>query len=108
MNHSQERVSMKTGSKRTHSGVQIHSRKRTSRKIESKKGRHSRLRKLYFSFAALWGFLLGAGFLAVALKVGSTEISIDLKTLGMVASGAVLSVLGGLMAAQSYRESIGR
>ena len=108
MNTIQERhhVTNKTGSR--DEDTQLHSRKRTSRTIDKKVGRHALLRRIYFASASLWGFMLGMGFLAVALSAGGSEVPKDLKTLGMVAGGTVLSIIGGLVAAKAYREAMGR
>ena len=89
-------------------GAPLHSRKRTRRTIQKKVSRHTTTRRIYFAVAALWGFILGSGFLSVALSADGNSIPKDLKTLGMITAGAVLSIIGGLVAAQAYRENMGR
>ena len=89
-------------------GAPLHSRKRNSRTIQKKVSRHTTTRRIYFAAATLWGFVLGSGFLAVALSADGNSIPKDLKTLGMITAGAVLSIIGGLVAAQAYRETMGR
>ena len=89
-------------------GARLHSRKRSSRTIDKKVSRHATTRRIYFAVAALWGFILGSGFLAVALSADGNAIPKDSKTLGMVAAGAILSVIGGLVAAKAYRETMAR
>ena len=108
MSSIQERHGTGKGTGSEAGGIRLHSRKRTSRKIENRAGRHTKVRRVYFAIASLWGFLLGTGFLAVALSAGGNGVPRDLKTLGMVAGGAVLSIIGGLVAAQAYRETMGR
>jgi hypothetical protein len=89
-------------------GARLHSRKRSSRPIDKKVSRHATTRRIYFAVAALWGFILGSGFLAVALSADGNAIPKDLKTLGMVVGGAILSMIGGLVTAKAYRETMAR
>ena len=62
----------------------------------------------FFMATAFWGFVLGAGFLAVAMSLANVTIPQDGATVALLCGGAVLAVVGGLLAAKSYRESRGR
>ena len=57
---------------------------------------------------ALWGFVLGAGFLAMAMSLSNTSIPKDASSVALVGAGALLALVGGLLAAKSYRESRNR
>ena len=58
--------------------------------------------------AALWGFVLGVGFLALAFSMSNVKIPRDGATFGLLAAGALLAVIGGVLGAKSYRESVNR
>ena len=57
---------------------------------------------------AFWGFVLGAGFLAMGMSLSNVPIPKDGTTVSLLAAGALLALVGGLLAAKSYRESRGR
>ena len=57
---------------------------------------------------ALWGFVLGAGFLAMAMSLSNTSIPKDASSVALVGAGSLLALVGGLLAAKSYRESRNR
>lgn len=82
-------------------------RRRRSPSQVSSRSLRRRLRALYFSLAALWGFLAGTG----AVLIGLTTVGQPAAT-GMaprcvifVAGAAVLSLVGGLVAAAAYRSA---
>ncbi len=54
---------------------------------------------------AFWGFILGAGFLAMGMGLNNVAVPRDISTFGLLAAGALVAVVGGLLAAKSYRES---
>jgi hypothetical protein len=64
-----------------------------------------RLRTLYFSLAALWGFLAGTGAVLIALTTVGRPAGLAARGLIFVAGAAVLAVVGGLVAAAAYRSA---
>ena len=68
------------------------------------RSRHVWMRTGYFVATAFFGFLLGAGFLAMALCLGNVALPKDGTTTCLLAAGAVLAAVGGLLASKSYRE----
>ena len=63
------------------------------------------MRNGFFIATAFWGFVLGAGFLALGLSINNVALPKDMPSLGLLAAGALVAVVGGLLAAKSYRES---
>jgi hypothetical protein len=70
-----------------------------------KRSRKAWLRSGFFMATAFWGFVLGAGFLAVAMSLSNIPIPKDGPTVGLLAAGTLLALVGGLLAEKSYRES---
>ena len=66
------------------------------------------MRSGYFMATALFGFLLGAGFLGIALCVENVAVPNNGATIGLLTVGAVLAMVGGLLASKSYRETRNR
>ena len=64
---------------------------------------------LFFSLASIWGCLLGATGLAVAM-VWSEGARPELRgsTLGVLLGACALSVVGAAVAARAYREAASR
>jgi hypothetical protein len=62
----------------------------------------SGIRSLYFSIAALWGYLLGIGLLAAVAGPSAQGFSLDGRIAMLLAAGAALSVLGGVISARAY------
>ena len=73
----------------------------TSHKAKSISG----LRRFYFGLASLWGFLSGAVTLSVAFAVSGRSVPGLPLTLAALSVGAVLAVVGGVIAAGAYREA---
>ncbi len=82
--------------------------RRRSRTIPKKRSRHAWMRTTYFIVTSFFGFLLGAGFLAIALCLGNVALPKDGGTIGLMAAGAILAAVGGLLASKSYREARNR
>ncbi len=82
--------------------------RRRSRSIPAKRSRHGSIRIGFFVATALWGFVLGAGFLALALSLSNVRIPRDGAAIGLLAAGALFAAVGGVLGAKSYRESVNR
>ena len=82
--------------------------RRRSRSIPKKRNRQAWMRTGYFMAAALFGFLLGAGFLAIALCLEDVAVPKNGATFGLLTAGCFLSMVGGLLASKSYRETRNR
>lgn len=73
----------------------------TSRKRPSASG--AGIRALYFSIAALWGYLLGIGLLAAAAGQPVQQgFTLSGRVAGFLLAGAALAVLGGMVSARAY------
>ena len=66
------------------------------------------MRTGYFMATAMFGFLLGAGFLAITLCIENVAAPKNGTTIGLLTAGAVLAMVGGLLASKSYRETRNR
>jgi hypothetical protein len=66
--------------------------------------RRSRIRLLYFGLASLWGFLTGAGALAIAIKATGQDVGLDRTLVLALALAAPLALLGAGVVAAAYRE----
>jgi len=66
------------------------------------------MRLVFFSATAVWGFILGAGFLAMGLSLSNIRIPRSGSTAGLLGAGLLLALVGGLLASKSYRESRNR
>ena len=65
-----------------------------------------RTRLVFFSLAALWGYVLGIAVLAAALSIsGRRPLAFEASLVPWLAAGSVLGVTGGLVAAGAYREA---
>ncbi|MBD3868541.1 MAG: hypothetical protein IFK94_10500 [Acidobacteria bacterium] len=73
-----------------------------------KRSRRARLRIGFFLATAIWGFILGAGFLAVGMSLSNVSIPRDGSTVGLLGAGILFAVVGGLLASKAYRESRNR
>jgi hypothetical protein len=67
-----------------------------------------RLRALYFSLAALWGFLAGTGAVLVSLAAVGRPTGIGTSGGVCVLCAAVVALAGGLVAATAYRSATRR
>jgi hypothetical protein len=79
------------------------SRRRSSSHGDSTRPARSRLRALYFSLAALWGFLAGTGAVLVGLSSMGRPVDLGGPGLAFVSVAAVASLAGGVVVAAAYR-----
>jgi len=79
-------------------------RRRSSSHVSSRSLRR-RLRALYFSLAALWGFLAGTGAVLIGMATVGQPAGMAPRCVIFVAGAAVLSLVGGLVAAAAYRSA---
>jgi len=63
---------------------------------------------VYFSLASIWGCLLGAAALAVAVARSGHRPGVDGQLLAALSGACVLSVVGGAVVAKAYREAANR
>jgi hypothetical protein len=63
------------------------------------------LRRAFFSLSALGGYLIGISALAIALAARGRPVGIeDSLVLGVLAAGAVVAAIGGVILSEAYRE----
>jgi hypothetical protein len=67
----------------------------------------SRLRIVFFSLAALWGFLLGALTVGVTLQLTEPGLAIHPLVVLAILPGAGLAIAGGAVSAAAYRQARG-
>ena len=79
------------------------SRRRSSSHGDSTRRARGRLRALYFSLAALWGFLAGTGAVLAGLSWMGRPVDLGGPGLAFVSLAAVVSLAGGVVAAAAYR-----
>jgi hypothetical protein len=63
-----------------------------------------KLRLLFFIGATLWSFLLGAGFLASAVRLQGGDVFLTADAFGLLAFGGCLALASGALAALAYQE----
>jgi hypothetical protein len=63
------------------------------------------LHALYFSLAALWGFLAGTGAVLVGLAATGRSAGMDSRCSVFLAVAAVLALVGGFVVAAAYRSA---
>jgi len=84
-------------------------RRRTHRPSRaSSRSTHGRVRALYFSLAALWGFLAGTGVVLVCLSTTGRPTGLSGSSLILVAVAAGVALAGGLVVARAYRSTTRR
>jgi hypothetical protein len=66
------------------------------------------MRSLYFSLAALWGFLIGSGALLIGFSATGARLHLGGGPLAALAAASILAVVGGMVAARAYREATRR
>lgn len=66
-------------------------------------GARGRVRMLYFSLAALWGFLAGTGAVLVGLTAVGRPARLGPLGVAVVLGAAIAAVAGGFVAAAAYR-----
>ena len=64
-----------------------------------------RLRVMYFSLAALWGFLAGSGAVLVGLSGAGRRVQLSGPALGLFGGASVVALIGGVVAAKAYRSA---
>ena len=77
------------------------------RRPHVRRGR-DRLRALYFSIAALWGFLIGTGAIVVVLSEVGRPIRPGAGWAALLLTAGVVALAGGLVASVAYRDAAGR
>jgi hypothetical protein len=78
-------------------------RKRRSKRHASTRQLRRRMRLVYFSLAALWGFLTGSGAVFVGLSATGRQIPLGRSGALVLVAAAVLALLGGGVVAAGYR-----
>ena len=66
------------------------------------------LRTLYFSLAALWGFLAGTGAVLIGMAAVGRPTGMGARGGLCVLCAAVIALAGGLVAATAYRSATRR
>jgi hypothetical protein len=84
-----------------HDGSRTPRRRSPSRRRSSSRTR-GRLRALYFSLAAVWGFLAGTCAVLVGLAAVDRPARLGSTGVALVVGAAVLSLVGGLVVAAGY------
>jgi hypothetical protein len=96
-----ERVQEATGLQEAAAERPRRRRRRSASRSSSRKTR-GRLRKLYFSLAAVWGFLAGTGAVLVGLSAAGRPARLGTSGSMLVAGAAILALIGGVVAAAGY------
>jgi hypothetical protein len=76
---------------------------RSSSRVSTRRVRRLRLHAVYFSLAAIWGFLAGTGAVLVGLAAVGRPTRLGPGATLLVGCAAILALLGGLVAAAAYR-----
>jgi hypothetical protein len=63
------------------------------------------LHALYFSLAALWGFLAGTGAVLAGLAATGGTAGISARCSMFLGGAAILALVGGLVVAAAYRSA---
>ena len=92
----------------TSSTTAVRQRRSRTTARSSARTRRRRLRAVYFSLAALWGFLAGTGAVLVGLVAVGRPTGMGARGGICVACAAVVALLGGLIAAMAYRSATRR
>jgi len=58
---------------------------------------------VYFSLAAMWGFLAGSGAVLVGLSTMGQRVSLGRAGVLFLATAALLAVIGGIVVSAGYR-----
>ncbi len=61
------------------------------------------MRLVYFSLAALWGFLTGTGAVLIGLSAAGRQAPLGRPGALLLAAAAFLAVLGGIIVSAGYR-----
>jgi hypothetical protein len=84
-------------------------RDRTKRRRRTYRSRgRDGLRAVYFSFAALWGFVTGTGAIVVVLSEVGRPIIPGHRWAILLLTAGVVALAGGLVASVAYRDAAGR
>jgi len=65
----------------------------------------TRLRHIYFAFAAVWGFLIGVGTIVAALAWAGDPVYFGGGVAVLLLPGLALAIVGGIVSAGAYREA---
>jgi membrane associated rhomboid family serine protease len=68
-------------------------------------GSTTRLRALFFALAALWGFVAGIGALVAGFQLNGQPVRVGPWLIGTAIPGALFAIVGGIVAANAYREA---
>jgi hypothetical protein len=90
------------------SGAIPSQRSTTRRRSSSLKARHSRLRLLFFGLSSLWGFLMGVAALLCCMKQSGSQIAVGPPLFGFLLGAGLVAVVGGLLAAMVYKDAVKR
>lgn len=77
--------------------------KRSSRSAQQRS--RTRLRRLYFSLAAIWGFLVGTGAILGGLAARGRPLRLDPIVAVLLLAAGGMALIGGIIAAAAYREA---
>lgn len=83
-------------------------RDRPRRNRRRRGGGRAGLRTLYFSVASVWGCVLGAAGVALAVTRAGIRPGLDGTMLAMLGGAGILSIAGGALASRAYREAAQR
>jgi hypothetical protein len=90
------------------STTSVQRRRRRSSPRSSARVRHRRLRAVYFSLAALWGFLTGTGAVLIGLAAVGRPTGMGARGSFCVICAAAVALIGGLVVAMAYRSATRR
>ena len=86
----------------------VQSPNRRARRTSSNRAQRRKLRLIYFSLAALWGFLIGTAAVLFGLSLGGISLDLSPGTIVALAVSSILAVVGGMIASRAYREATRR
>ncbi|HKQ62049.1 MAG TPA: hypothetical protein VJS92_12225 [Candidatus Polarisedimenticolaceae bacterium] len=78
------------------------------RRVRSTASPRTRVRTLYFSVAAAWGFLTGVGAILCCAAAAGQDLHLNSGGGLVLGSGLAAAVVGGLLAAHAYQRETRR
>lgn len=81
------------------------SQRGSTRRNSTRSQSRRRLRVLFFSLAAIWGYVVGGASLAAVLAVTGRFFALDGWSLLLLVGCAGIAIGGGLVTAAAYREA---